>query len=228
MTTMLQGFGGLLMTPVYYVVSFALVVLHWVFSLFLDPSGGAAWALSIVGMTILLMAAMTPLIVRQIRCWRRMTLGHAGEIHLSALYVPVLLQLVVFIALFRLLDHAAKFGRPMGVLSDQQAMAVGHAELFGVPISVAFIDTGGDRGVVALAGVLLLGTVLAAYLTRRRLRSRAAPGAPDGATAGQAQAQVLRYAMAAVLAVCAIAFPVGVLLCWTTSRLWTLGQQLLL
>ena len=135
LTDMVLGVGGLLMTPVYYAVSFVLVALHWVFSLFLDPSGGAAWALSIVGMTILLMAALTPLIVRQIRCWRQLTLGPAGEIHLSALYLPVLLQLVVFLALFRLLDHAAKYGRPMGVLSDAQAMGLGHAELFGVPLS---------------------------------------------------------------------------------------------
>src|SRR6478672_11827273 len=147
---MLEGVGGLLMTPVYDVVSFTLVALHWFFSLFLDPAGGASWALSIIGMTILLMAAMTPLVAGQIRCWRQLTLGHAGEIDLSALVLPVLLQLLVLLALFRLLDHAANAGMPTGVLSDGQA--------------------------------LQLGTV----------------------------------AQAAVLAVGAVAFPVGVLLCWTT------------
>lgn len=226
MTDMLQGIGGLLMTPVYDAVSFVLVALHRVFSLFLDPAGGVAWALSIVGMTIVLMAVLTPLIVRQIKCRRQLTLDPASEVPVAALYLPVLLQLLVFLALFRLLDHAGKLGSPMGVLSASQALQLGHAELFGMPISSAFINTGSDRGVVALAAVLALVVVVTAYLTRRGLRSQATPVGPVSAYARHEK--VLRYALPAALAVGAIVFPVGVLLCWTTWHLWTVGQQLLL
>ena len=226
MTDMLLGLVGLLLTPVYYAVSFALMAFHQFFGLFLDPAGGAAWALSIVAMTAVFMAALTPLIVKQIRCRRQLTQGAPGEIHLSALYVPVLLQLAVLIVLFRILDDAARFGRPVGVLSEPQAAELGRAELFGVPISAAVIHTGGDRGVVALAALLALVVVLTAYLTRRRLRVRAATDAPDAAYADQGQG--MRYALTAVLAVGAIVFPVGVLLFWAASSLWTSGQQLLL
>jgi YidC/Oxa1 family membrane protein insertase len=49
---------------------------------------------------------------------------------------------------------------------------------------------------------------------------------PEGLTGPYAQQQkLLLYVLPVVFAVGGIAFPIGVLLYWTTSNLWTMGQQ---
>jgi YidC/Oxa1 family membrane protein insertase len=49
---------------------------------------------------------------------------------------------------------------------------------------------------------------------------------PDAMTGQYAQQQkMLLYVLPLVFAVGGIAFPIGVLLYWTTSNLWTMGQQ---
>src|SRR5262245_47358304 len=135
------------MTPLYYLTSAVLVAWHWVFSLVLPPASGIAWALSIVGLTVVIRAALIPLFVRQIKSSRNMQLlqpkvkelqkkyGHDRERlaqETMALYketgtnpfascLPILLQMPIFFALFRLIDQAAKNGNGHGFLSDTLA-----------------------------------------------------------------------------------------------------------
>src|SRR6476646_1987952 len=54
------------MTPLYYLISVVPVGFHEV--------SGAAWALSIIGLTMLIRAAMIPLFVKQIKASRNMQL----------------------------------------------------------------------------------------------------------------------------------------------------------
>ena len=62
------------------------------------------------------------------------------------------------------------------------------------------------------------------FLTQRQLMSKNMPA--DALTGPYAQQQkILLYVLPVVFAVGGIAFPVGVLLYWTTSNLWTMGQQ---
>ena len=111
-----------------------LLAWHWLFSLFLDPNGGAAWVLSIIGLTLVVRAALIPLFVKQIKSSRNMQLiqpkvkelqkkyGHDRErlaqetmnlyketgTNPFAACLPLLVQSPIFIALFRLLDQAAE------------------------------------------------------------------------------------------------------------------------
>src|SRR5215210_8397319 len=62
------------MVPLYYAVSFVLVGIHKMLSTVLDPAGGAAWGLSIVGLTLVIRAALIPLFVKQIKSSRNMQL----------------------------------------------------------------------------------------------------------------------------------------------------------
>ena len=108
-----------------------------------------AWALSIVGLTLVVRAALIPLFVKQIKSSRNMQLiqpkvkelqkkyGHDRERlaqETMALYketaptrsrVPArcCVQMPIFIALFRLLDQAAKHGTAHGFLTAAQARA---------------------------------------------------------------------------------------------------------
>ena len=60
--------------------------------------------------------------------------------------------------------------------------------------------------------------------TQRQLMSKNMPA--DALTGPYAQQQkMLLYVLPVVFAVGGIAFPIGVLFYWTTSNLWTMGQQ---
>jgi YidC/Oxa1 family membrane protein insertase len=62
------------------------------------------------------------------------------------------------------------------------------------------------------------------FLTQRQLMSKNMPA--DAMTGQFAQQQkMLLYVLPFVFAIGGIAFPVGVLFYWTTSNLWTMGQQ---
>jgi YidC/Oxa1 family membrane protein insertase len=60
--------------PIKWVIEAILVGWHWVFTnVFpLDPDAGLTWVLSIVGLTIVVRAALIPIFVRQIKSQRRM------------------------------------------------------------------------------------------------------------------------------------------------------------
>jgi len=243
--------GGFIMTPLYYVISVILVSFHKLFSTVLDPAGGAAWVLSIIGLTLFIRTLLIPLFVKQIKSSRNMQLiqpkvkelqkkyGHDREklaAETMALYkesgtnpfascLPILLQMPIFLALFRLLDQAAKNGTAHGILTEGLAEQFGQAELFGViPISATFLKADGNVAVMVLAAFLVLAMTATTFLTQRQLMSKNMPA--DALSGPYAQQQkMLLYVLPLVFAVGGVAFPIGVLFYWTTSNLWTMGQQ---
>jgi YidC/Oxa1 family membrane protein insertase len=243
--------GHFILTPLYYVISAILVGWHWVFSLFLNPDGGAAWVLSIVGLTLVIRAALIPLFVKQIKSSRNMQLiqpkvkelqkkyGHDREklaAETMALYretgtnpfascLPLLVQMPIFLALFRLLDHAQKNKTGQGFLTDELAKSFGNAKLFGtIPISATFLKNEGLVSVQILAAVLVVAMTATTFMTQRQLMTK---NMPADAMSGQyaQQQKMLLYVLPVVFAVGGVAFPIGVLFYWTTTNLWTMGQQ---
>jgi len=244
--------GHFIMTPLYYAISVVLVGFHQAFSAIgMDPKGGAGWALSIIGLTLVIRAALIPLFVKQIKSSRNMQLiqpkvkelqkkyGHDREklaqetmklyketgTNPFASCLPILLQMPIFLALFRLLDHAAKNGTGNGVLTDSMAEDFGNAKLFGVvPISDTFLNSHGHLSVQIVAAILVVAMTATTFTTQRQLMSKNMPA--DALSGPYAQQQkMLLYVLPVVFAVGGIAFPIGVLLYWTTSNLWTMGQQ---
>ena len=77
---------------------------------------------------------------------------------------------------------------------------------------------------MVLAAILVVAMTATTFLTQRQLMSKNMPA--DALTGPYAQQQkLLLYVLPVVFAVGGIAFPIGVLLYWTTSNLWTMGQQ---
>jgi YidC/Oxa1 family membrane protein insertase len=243
--------GHFIMTPLYYAISLILVGWHKVFSTFLNADGGLAWVLSIVGLTLVIRAALIPLFVKQIKSSRNMQLiqpkvkelqkkyGHDRErlaqetmklykdtgTNPFASCLPILIQMPIFLALFRLVDHAAKAKQGNGFLTDTLAKSFGSAEIGGViPISATFLKAHGDTSVQLLAAFLVIAMTATTFTTQRQLMSKNMP--KDALTGPYAQQQkLLLYVLPVVFAVGGIAFPIGVLFYWTTSNLWTMGQQ---
>jgi YidC/Oxa1 family membrane protein insertase len=243
-----SALGGFIMAPLYWVTSVILTGFHTLFGGFLGEESGWSWALAIVGLTLVIRAALIPLFVKQIKSSRNMQLlqpkvkelqkkyGHDRERlaqETMALYketgtnpfascLPILLQMPIFLALFRLLDLAAD-GETRGVLTEDQAESFGASQLLGAQISDTFLATD-QLNVRILALVLVLAMTATTFLTQRQLMSKNMPA--DALTGPYAQQQkMLLYVLPVVFAVGGIAFPIGVLLYWTTSNLWTMGQQ---
>ncbi|HZL04544.1 MAG TPA: membrane protein insertase YidC, partial [Coriobacteriia bacterium] len=58
--------------PIMVVVAWIMVQFHWLFSLVLVPESGLSWALSIVGLVIIMRVILIPLFVKQIKAARGM------------------------------------------------------------------------------------------------------------------------------------------------------------
>src|ERR1700712_282456 len=76
MQGIINGFVGLFGTilwPIKWVVEFLLVSWHALFTfLGMDPDAGITWVLSVVGLVLVIRAALIPIFVRQIKSQRRM------------------------------------------------------------------------------------------------------------------------------------------------------------
>jgi YidC/Oxa1 family membrane protein insertase len=246
----LSQLGTYIMTPLYYLTSFILVSFHSLFGSIFGDASGVAWVLSIIGLTLLIRTALIPLFVKQIKSSRNMQLlqpkvkelqkkyGHDREklaAETMALYkdtgtnpfascLPILLQMPIFLALFRLIDHAAKHPeQDRALLTTKLATSFANARLFDARISDSFTSTD-LNGVRILAAVLVVAMTATTFLTQRQLMSKNMP--LDAMTGQYAQQQkMLLYVLPVVFAVGGIAFPIGVLFYWTTSNLWTMCQQ---
>ena len=145
--------------------------------------------------------------------------------------LPLLLQMPIFFTLFRLLDQAAKKQTAHGFLTEDLARQFGEAKIFGqIPIADSFWEAGiwreggGDPGVMFLALVLVLAMTATTFFTQRQLMSKNMPA--DALSGPYAQQQkLLLYVLPVAFGLGGVAFPIGVLLYWTTSNLWTMGQQ---
>jgi YidC/Oxa1 family membrane protein insertase len=241
--------GGAIMAPLYYAVSFILVGFHRALSTFMDPAGGWTWILSIVGLTLVVRTALIPLFVKQIKSSRNMQLiqpkvrelqkkyGHDREklaqetmklykdsgTNPFASCLPILLQMPIFLALFRMLDQAARKGKAHGFMDKELAGQFRDAKFFGdIPVSGTL--TGGVGGVMVVAAILVVAMTATTFLTQRQLMSKNMPA--DALSGPYAQQQkLLLYVLPVVFAVGGIAFPIGVLVYWTVSNLWTMCQQ---
>jgi YidC/Oxa1 family membrane protein insertase len=245
----LGDLGSTVMTPLYWVTSLILSGFHSAFGAVLGPANGWAWVLSIIGLTLVIRAALIPLFVKQIKSSRNMQLlqpkvkelqkkyGHDRErlaAETMALYketgtnpfascLPILLQMPIFLALFRLIDNAAN-GRVRGLLTAEQVAQLKSAKIFGAEISSSFTRADGNTGVQILAAVLVVAMTATTFLTQRQLMSKNMPA--DAMSGPYAQQQkMLLYVLPLVFAIGGIAFPIGVLFYWTTSNLWTMCQQ---
>jgi len=244
----LSDIGSFIITPLYFLISVVLVGWHKVFGAVFGEASGASWALSIIGLTVMIRAALIPLFVKQIKSSRNMQLlqpkvkelqkkyGHDREKltqETMALYretgtnpfsscLPILVQMPIFLALFRLLNAAAN-DKAKGVLTKSDVNALSHAKIFGAQISDSFTSTN-FTSVRILAAILVVAMTATTFLTQRQLMSKNMPA--DALSGPYAQQQkLLLYVLPVVFAVGGIAFPIGVLLYWTTSNLWTMGQQ---
>jgi YidC/Oxa1 family membrane protein insertase len=253
--------GSAIMRPLYWVVSGILVLFHSLWAPLLGDDSGWTWALSIVSLTIVIRVALIPLFVKQIKSSRAMQLlqpkvrelqkkyGHDREklgqetmklykennANPLASCLPLLLQSPIFIALFRVLDGAARLG-PDGLpiarghwlaINPDLLLSLNQATLLGARISDTFIKVGfanGINSVHIVTLVLIIAMTATLFITQLQLMRKNMPA--EALTGPFAQQQkIMLYLFPIIFAIGGINFPVGVLIYWFASNLWTMGQQ---
>src|SRR3954452_8687276 len=188
------------MTPLYYLTSFVLVGFHRLFGGIFGDDSGVAWVLSIIGLTVLIRAALIPLFVKQIKSSRNMQLlqpkvkelqkkyGHDRERltqETMALYretgtnpfsscLPLIIQMPIFLALFRLLNAAAN-DKVKGLLTPEDVRRLSEAKIFGAHIADSFTTADAPLSVKILAAFLVLAMTSTTFLTQRQLMSKNMP-----------------------------------------------------
>jgi YidC/Oxa1 family membrane protein insertase len=253
--------GSAIMTPLYWVVSGILVLSHGLLTPLLGAESGWNWMLSIVALTVVIRTALIPLFVKQIKSSRSMQLlqpkvrelqkkyGHDREklgqetmklykdnnANPLASCLPLLLQMPIFLALFQVLDGAARTdanGRPLirGYWLEQNPALVdslNSATIFGARISDTFLKVPLFDGITSVHLVtvfLILAMTVTLFITQLQLMRKNMP--PEALTGPFAQQQkIMLYLFPIIFAVGGINFPVGVLIYWFTSNLWTMAQQ---
>ncbi len=142
--------------------------------------------------------------------------------------LPLLVQSPIFFALFRVLNTHLKpdadgVYHPFGALSASLAQQAHDATIFGASISQSFNGTA-DSTVKIVAAVLIVAMVATTFLTQRQLTRKNMPAsALEGPTAQQQK--MLMYMMPFIFVFSGPFFPIGVLIYWTTTNLWSMGQQ---
>ena len=240
-----------LLTPLYFLVSWIMIGWHWVFAELLGiPYPGAYWSLSIIGLVVVIRIMLIPLFVRQIKAQRNMQMLQPKVREIQKKYkgdrerlqqetmklyketgtnpfascLPIILQAPFLFALFRVLDGIAK-DIPRGAFTTHPAMfeSAGAATIFGAPLSASFLDAPNvQTKIIAIVMVVLM--TLTTFLTQRQIMRKNMPKeALEGPFAQQQK--ILLYVLPLVFAISGVYFPLGVVLYWLTSNIWTMSQQ---
>ena len=230
-------------------VSWILVTFHALLSPIFGAASGAAWGLSIVGLVIVIRILLIPLFVKQIKAQRNLQLiqpqmkeiqkKYAGDRQkqseeMMKLYresgtnplsscLPILVQAPIFFALFRVLQGMAQ-DNAVGVLTPELVDQGREATIFGVPIYGTFMNADETPNPTATRVVTLIMIILMSlttFITQRQLIVKNT--AADNPIVRQQK--LLLYVFPIMFAVGGINFPLGVLIYWLTTNLWSMGQQ---
>ncbi len=148
--------------------------------------------------------------------------------------LPIILQAPIFFALFGVLQGVAQYNPadpnyvPPGVFSWDQyaglAASMHDAQIFGVPLYATFMhadETPNPINTRILALVMIALMTTTTFITQRQLIVK--NSAPDNPMVRQQK--ILLYVFPVIFAVSGINFPIGVLIYWFTTNLWSMGQQ---
>jgi YidC/Oxa1 family membrane protein insertase len=243
-------------------VAWLMVQFHKLLTLLgLGSGSGVTWALSIVGLVIIIRILLIPLFMRQIKAARGMQMLSPELQALQKKYkgrndpasreamtretmdlykkhgtnpfsscLPILAQSPIFFALFRVLNELGRvargdYPRPnIGPLTQELAIEANAATIFEAPISSSFLMEGATTQTKVVAVVLIALMSLTTFTTQKQLTQKNMPASALQGPMAQQQ-KMLLYILPLVFAISGVNFPLGVLIYWSTTNLWSMGQQ---
>ncbi|MCP8999856.1 membrane protein insertase YidC [Pseudarthrobacter sp. RMG13] len=247
------------MFPFKWFVSIIMVGFHEGLSAIgLPEASGWTWTLSIIGLVLVIRAALIPVFVKQIKAQRGMQLlqpdlkklqdkykGKTDQLSRQAMAqeqmamykkhgtnpfsacLPMLIQMPFFFALFQVLSGitaAKNEAEGIGAMSHEQVVQFDQSSIFGAPLSAALLYSDGNIAVTVLTIVMILAMTASQFITQKQIMAK---NMSEEAMASpfMRQQKMMLYILPLVFGVGGINFPIGVLIYWTTTNLWTMGQQ---
>jgi YidC/Oxa1 family membrane protein insertase len=240
-----------ILKPLYIVVSWVIIKIHDLLSPIFGSSSGVTWSLSIIGLVIIIRIILIPLFVKQIKSQRALTALQPNMKEIQKKYkddrqkqseemmklykehktnplascFPILAQAPIFFALFTVLNGIGK-NPPVkhGVLTQDDVVSAANAKFFGAPISDTFLGT--NITTVKIVTVCLIALMsLTTFTTQRQLMTKGMPKMDSSNNMMLQQQKIMLYAFPLIFAISGVNFPIGVLIYWSTTNLWTWGQQ---
>lgn len=239
----------------YEAVAHVIIWIHQGYSTFLNPDSGLTWALTIVTLTVFMRVLIFPLFLKQMRSSKKMQelAPKVAELRkrykndkqrmnqeVMAVYqgaganplggcLPVVAQFPIFISMFTVLRAMAD-GRPVYGMTQQLVDSARSAHIFGAPLPASFWMSQAQVegfGATVVTTKIVLGffvaiSSLTTFLTVRQSVTRSMAQMPDNPMAQQQK--ILMY-ISPLFAFFSLNFPLGLIMYWVTTNLWTLGQQ---
>jgi YidC/Oxa1 family membrane protein insertase len=144
---------------------------------------------------------------------------------------PIIAQAPIFFALFTVLNGiAAKtpegISAPIarGFLKGDYLDSAAQATFFGAKISQSFLGST-DLTVRIVTVLLIIFMSATTFTTQRQLMVKGMPKMDSSNNMMLQQQKIMLYLFPIIFAVSGVNFPVGVLIYWSTTNLWTWGQQ---
>ncbi|MFE7069500.1 membrane protein insertase YidC [Streptomyces sp. NPDC057620] len=145
--------------------------------------------------------------------------------------LPILAQSPFFFALYHVLNSIAS-NDTIGVINNRLLESAQKAHIFGAPLAAKFTDS--DAKVQALGSsitdvrvvtaIMIVLMSFSQFYTQRQLMTKNVDTTVK--TPFMQQQKMLMYVFPIMFAVFGINFPVGVLVYWLTTNVWTMGQQM--
>ena len=242
---------GSILNPLYTAVSWVIITIHELLAPIFGSASGVTWSLSIIGLVIIIRIILIPLFVKQIKSQRALTalqpqmkaiqnkykddrqkqseemmkLYKEHKTNPLASCFPILAQAPIFFALFTVLNGIGK-NPPVkyGVFTQADVVNAAQAKFFGAPISETFL--GSSSATVKIVTVFLIAFMsITTFTTQRQLMVKGMPKMDSSNNMMLQQQKIMLYLFPVIFAVSGVNFPIGVLLYWSTTNLWTWGQQ---
>jgi len=213
------------------------------------------WSLAIIGLVVLIRIILIPLFVKQIKSQRALTALQPKMKEIQKRYkddrqkqseemmklykehktnplsscLPIIAQAPIFFSLFTVLNGIAH-NHPHGVFKGSNGLGTAaflsaqKARFFGASLSDSFLNTHvSSTKVVTVALILFMSATT--FTTQRQLMVKGMPKTSGSNDMMAQQQKIMLYVFPVIFAVSGVNFPVGVLIYWGTTNLWTFGQQ---
>ncbi|MGW2859838.1 membrane protein insertase YidC [Streptomyces sp. NPDC001205] len=145
--------------------------------------------------------------------------------------LPILAQSPFFFALYHVLAGIAN-GKTIGVINQPLLESAQKAHIFGAPLAAKFMDSASKveglgaslTDVRVITAIMIVLMSASQFFTQRQLMTKNVDLTVK--TPFMQQQKMLMYVFPVMFAVMGINFPVGVLVYWLTTNVWTMGQQM--
>jgi len=246
-----------LLWPIKWLVELVLVSFHTLFTAMgLESTSGTSWVLAVVGLVLVVRAALIPVFVKQIKSQRNMMLVQPELKKLQDKYkgktdrdsrermareqmdlykrtgsnpLSSCLPLLLQMPIFTGLFFVLNDAgnNKSGVGLLTQEMAISFSQAEIFGAKLSDTFFGSDLiNVKIIAGIMIVAMTASQFITQKQIMTKNQN--PDVQNSQFMQTQkILLYVLPFVFLISGVSFPLGVMTYWLVSNFWTMGQQFL-